>query len=218
MPSSTGKKYTSANIRARDEKNENSTKFMLECLNTKLLEYSVEERETASKMDDGFTAAMADTYLEMNDMEDLDMEDKDEAFNKLYQNIVTLPEFCGIQSRLVAIILAKFFLENFKYLPTPSIPLIECRDIAKTSANPSARRVAETNGKYIPISLPQHKSISMHAHGMPQAKKDSSRLSDNNKQILTKPYTSTSNQLKGSSASTLITSSAICKDKKTKHS
>ena len=78
-------------MRYRNEKKENSTKFMLECLNTKLLEYSVEERETASKMDAGFTAAMADTYLEMNDMEDLDMEDKDEAFNKLFQKIVT---FC----------------------------------------------------------------------------------------------------------------------------
>ena len=181
FPSSTTKKCGSADICARDEQHENPSKYALEFLNNQLLQYSLEDRETASKMDAGFNESMADIYLEMNDEDDLDMEDKDKAFNKLYQSIMTLPEFRVIKSRLVAIILAKFFVENYHYLPTPSIPLIECRE----------------KMKYIPISLSQLKCVSMRANGMSKAKKDSSRLSKNDRQLRFKPNANTSNHLKG---------------------
>jgi hypothetical protein len=180
FPPSTRKKDTSEDIRARDEQHENPSKYALEFLNNQLLQYSLEDRETASKMDAGFNESMADIYLEMNDEEDLDMEDKDKAFNKLYQSILTLPEFRVIKSRLVAIILAKFFVENYHYLPTPSIPLIECREKIK----------------YIPISLSQLKCVSMRANGMSKARKDSSRLSKNDRQLRFKPNANTSNHLK----------------------
>ena len=90
----------------------------LEYLNQLLLRYPEESRQIASDIVRGFQEAI-------DDIEDINMNDMDETYNMLYQNLMTMPRFQGIQSRLAAITLAKFFLEKFQYFPTPSIPLIQ---------------------------------------------------------------------------------------------
>lgn len=102
----------------------------MEYLNQLLLRYPENSRHTASEIVGGFQEAI-------DDIEDINMDDMDEAYNMLYQNLMTMPTFQGIQSRLAAITLAKFFLEKFQYLPTPSIPLIQTSE-SNSSPNPSA--------------------------------------------------------------------------------
>ena len=118
--SSRTKKDASADTRSRDEQHAGLRKFTLGFLSHLLLQYPNKDRQAASDMVGGFQEAM-------NDIDNLDMNDKDKMFEMLYLNIITLQRFRGIQPRLAAITLANFFLKNFKYLPTASIPLIERR-------------------------------------------------------------------------------------------
>lgn len=106
------------------------SKVTLEYLNQRLLQYPDESRQKASEIVSGFHEAI-------DDIEDINMDDMDEAYNMLYQNLMTMPTFQGIQSRLAAITLAKFFLEKFQYLPTPSIPLIQTNE-TNNASTPSA--------------------------------------------------------------------------------
>ena len=106
------------------------SKVTLEYLNQLLLRYPEESRQIASDIVGGFQEAI-------DDIEDINMDDMDEAYNMLYQNLMTMPTFQGIQSRLAAITLAKFFLEKFQYLPTPSIPLIQTSE-SHSSPSPAA--------------------------------------------------------------------------------
>ena len=117
-PSSTTKNNPGPNIRSKPEEHEGISKLTLEYLNQLLLKYPDDSRQTASEIVGGFQDAI-------DDIEDINMDDMDEAYNMLYQNLMTMPTFQGIQSRLAAITLAKFFLQKFQYLPTPSIPLIQ---------------------------------------------------------------------------------------------
>ena len=107
---------------SRLQTTEGISQFTLEYLNQLLLQYPDESRQTASDIVGGFQDAI-------DDIEDINMDDMDEAYNMLYQNLMTMPTFQGIQSRLAAITLAKFFLEKFQYLPTPSIPLIQTSEL-----------------------------------------------------------------------------------------
>ena len=121
------KKDTSADMHSRDEQHAGLRKLSLGFLSHLLLQYQIKDRQAASDMIGGFQEAM-------NEVDDENMNDKDKMFEMLYLNIITLRRFHGIQSRLAAITLAIFFVENFQYLPIASIPLIERRNsTSKTS-------------------------------------------------------------------------------------
>ena len=77
-------------------------KVTLECLNQLLLQYPDSSRRTASEIVAGFKDAIGD-------IEVVNMDDMDEAYTRLYQNIIDLPRCQGIQFRLAAITLAKLF-------------------------------------------------------------------------------------------------------------
>ena len=102
-------------------------------LNQLLSQYPEKSRQTAFEIVGGFQEAI-------DDIEDINMDDMDEAYNMLYQNLMTMPTFQGIQSRLAAITLAKFFLDKFQYLPTPSIPLIQSSDTSNSLPNAVTQR------------------------------------------------------------------------------
>ena len=118
------KKNSSAEICSRDGRSSVPPKFTREFLTDLLLQYPIKDQQAASDMVIGFQEAM-------HDIEDLDIRNMDKMFKMLYLNIIALEKFSSIESRLAAITLAKFFLENFHYLPTASIPLIEHKKESK---------------------------------------------------------------------------------------
>ena len=123
----------------------------LDYLDQLLLQYPTESRQTASEIVGGFQEAI-------DDIEDINMDDMDEAYNMLYQNLMTMPTFQGIQSRLAAITLAKFFLDKFQYLPTPSIPLIQSAEAMTNSHRQNSS------------SLPHRRSSSIDSNENSQAR------------------------------------------------
>jgi hypothetical protein len=118
----------------------------LEYLNQLLLEYPNDSLRTASDVVSGFQDAI-------DELEDITMDDMDEAFTELHHSIMTMPTFHGIQSRLAAITLSTFFVEKFKYLPAPAIPLIEMRDTSNS----------------IPSPLPQNRTSPIDSNDISQA-------------------------------------------------
>ena len=79
-----------------------------------------ESRKIASDIVEGFQEAV-------EQIEDLNMEDMDEAYNILYSNLMNQSSIKGVQSQssLAAITIAKFFLEKFQYVPHPALALID---------------------------------------------------------------------------------------------
>ena len=123
----------------------------MEYLNHLLLQYPDESRQTASDIVGGFQEAIAD-------MEDISMDDMDEAYNTLYQNLMTMPTFQDIQSRLAAITLAKFFLNEFQYLPSPSIHVIQSSEVT-TDSNQNPHRTASTLDSNNDLQISTHVSL-----------------------------------------------------------
>jgi hypothetical protein len=182
-PSSTTKNNPAPTINSRHQQHEGISKVTLEYLNQLLLQYSNDSRQTASDIVGGFKDAI-------DDIEDLNMDDMDEAYNMLYQNLMTMQPFQGIQSRLAAITLAKFFLEKFQYLPTPSIPLIQSSEATNSHPN----------------SLPKSRSSSIDTNEVSQPRTQSSPVSTNTTQIRTQQSPAPSNNLESSTASARIRS------------
>ena len=78
-----------------------------------------QSRRTAQEIVAGFQDAI-------DQIEDINMEDMDEAYAMLYENLLTMDAFRGNNnSLLAAITLAKFFLDHFKYMPSKSIDIIK---------------------------------------------------------------------------------------------
>ena len=148
-------------------------------MNQLLLRYPEESRQIASDIVGGFQEAI-------DDIEDINMDDMDEAYNMLYQNLMTIPTFQGIQSRLAAITLAKFFLEKFQYLPTPSklqisrSPSIDSSDVPRGRAAPSpaSANAAQLQARQSPAHVNQIESARLSRHACPvgnEVRSDSAR-------------------------------------------
>ena len=111
------KMHSFAYTRSRDEHNDDSISLYLDYVNYLLLQYPKKDRKNVSEMTAGFQQAI-------NEIDDLDMDDKDVGFNLLYKNVFNMPGIQEMKSQPVALALAKYFLENFQYLPKPAVPLI----------------------------------------------------------------------------------------------
>ena len=100
------------------EKDEGTREVTMAHLNQLLLKYPPASRQTAYDIVGGFQDAI-------DDIEDINLDDMDEAYTVLYQSLTTMSTFRGIHSRLAGITLAKFFVHNYQYLPSPSMPFIQ---------------------------------------------------------------------------------------------
>ena len=99
-----------------------------------------QSRRTAQEIVAGFQDAI-------DQIEDINMEDMDEAYTMLYQNLLTMDAFQGNNdSLLAAITLAKFFLDHFNYMPSKSIDIIKKDEKRNNRASrPSSHTTGPSN-------------------------------------------------------------------------
>ena len=91
----------------------------MEYIDKALLQYPTEDQLLSSTILDGFQDAM-------EEMEDTSLDDIDLAYNMLYIGQMTLPGYKGTQFHVIAITLAKFFVQKFHSLPVTFMRQFNC--------------------------------------------------------------------------------------------
>ena len=94
-------------------------RIQLKLINRALLKYPEEEQKLSSTILEGFQNAM-------DEMDNFNLNDIDLAYNMLYVGHMTLPNYNFSQFHVIAVTLAKFFVQEFRSLPSSFIRQFNC--------------------------------------------------------------------------------------------